>query len=1118
VQLTALHSRQSNNCHAASLLRVVVFAIIYILGLSGLTWAQSQVVWNFLGPAAARDRVIGLAADPQNDNVIYLAAPGGGVWRTDNAGQMWTPRMDAILSGQICSIAADPQSSDIVYAGTGDDQNPRPAQTVVRSTDGGRSWTFAARFTNQPVCALAIDPSNSAHVFAGSSEGLFASTDHGVNWSEILAASVTSVAVDTHGTVYAGTISNETSVTREKLLTRSSDGGHTWTNVALPANSNVPGAQTTWVSVIAARGSVAVAVAYSATTLPPNVDFYRTVDDGITWSNAFGLVPGRPPIQLLSDPVSGNLYLAATRALLSTNGGSNWQTFSTATSAFHTAVLTGGTLLLGGENGLEAVTNGQSDTTRILSQLPIGRFLGVSVDSASRVWGAGQAGLFGFFSTSSFADRPVPEVGPVGRVAAAGSTNIFASGNPQIYGTGDLFNHVSARNVFPDTELRAPYPPLIQDPFITATAYTAGSRFYRTMNGGNIWSMVSSIDPDPSHVVTALAISPIARFLMYAATVCLPEVAVTPCSPTSQIWRSQNGGTSWTQLSPVNGLVNHLAVDPRNPGILYAAIGGFPGGPSLTAGSIPGDLLQSTNSGTSWTSVRSNLPRVPINTIVIDPTAQPGIFTQPSPKLFVGTDAGVFVTFNGGLQWTDMSGSVARSLPPARITDLFLEQPTGNLFAATYGRGLYSTPTSGLAPTVAVGSFSLDVTAPQGSTVTTGLPLTNLSTTATFAWHMTPFENWIILPESDGTLAANVSAQVPIRVSAAGLHAGTYIGHLQIVSGSYVQNVQIRLRVTASAAQITIVAGNGSRGAPGAGLPLQVRLTDASQRPLPGATVVFAVTSGGGSVSVRNSITNESGIATTMLTLPRTPGIVQVTATSGSLSATFTDTAVLGPVLLSDSVVDGVTFNPYTPFGPGGVLSISGQNLADANASALSSLPTMLLTTRVFINGPTGDVALPLFSVSPGQVRAYLPLETVPGVYSLRVETATIRSNEVQITVASFAPGIFTVRGTGTGRGIFLKPDGTMVSSANPADRGSTVSFYAAGLGAVTSQGRTVRNPRVFFDNYSADVISSGLASGLPGRYLVTVRLPAQLSPAANVSVSLTIGGFSSNRVTISVR
>jgi uncharacterized protein (TIGR03437 family) len=236
------------------------------------------------------------------------------------------------------------------------------------------------------------------------------------------------------------------------------------------------------------------------------------------------------------------------------------------------------------------------------------------------------------------------------------------------------------------------------------------------------------------------------------------------------------------------------------------------------------------------------------------------------------------------------------------------------------------------------------------------------------------------------------------------------------------------------------------------------------------------------------------------------------------MSVTFTDTAVSAPALTSTSAIDGITLNPYSSLAPGSIAAISGQNLAVANANAGgATLPTILQTSQVFVTLSSGDLALQLFSVTPALIQALLPPTIATGTYPLRVEVGGIRSNTIYLTIAAFDPGIFTVSNSGKGRGIFMKSDGSMVSNANPADRGSTISFYAAGLGPVNTQNRTVKTPQVYFDLYSATVVSSVLAV-IPGRYLVTVRVPAQLSPSNSISVSLAIGGFSSNRVTIPVR
>lgn len=1095
--------------------------------------AQSQVSWNFAGPPAGTPaRIRALGVDPRSDSVLYLAAPGGGIWKTEDGGGTWISKIDSATSLQVCSLALDPRFPDVLYLGTGDDQSPRPAQGVARSADGGRSWNFGARFTDQPVCTLAVDPSNSDRVFAGSAEGLFLSSNAGASWNKVLDSPVTSVAFDGQGGIYAGMLAEDAPGLREHILARSSDGGRTWTNLILPPNPNTIGAQTNWVSVGAAAGAVSLIVSYQRQSPPSQLDFYRSIDAGNTWSNTFGIGQARPPVALLADPATGSLYVTANTLLNSADQGTSWSTVSTITGEFHTGVFTGGMLLLAGEKGVEPVVLVQGSPTRVINQLPVGQYLRVSFDSVSGIWGAGPAGLVGLFPRSRF-ETGVPGIGAVGNVGATagGVSNIFAVGNSEILTSTDGGASFSSRSVIASGELRAPFPPLVLDPLNSSTAYVAGRRLYRTTNSGAAWTALAVVDPDPTRVVIALTTAQGFRSVMYAATACLPEVALVSCPATSLVWRSGNGGDSWVQISVVLGLINRLAVDPRQGNTVYAAIGAFPAGPSISAGFAPGDLLRSTNGGAAWFSIRGNLPQVPVNAIVIDPGSLPVQLNQPARTLYVGTDAGVFVSFNAGLQWTDISGSLIQSLPPSPVTDLSLRG--GTLLAATFGRGIYSTSTAGFGPGVIVNQLSKEVTLMQGTTVTTGVPLTNVSMSTTFAWHLSTLDSWIGVPEPNGNLRPNASAQVAIRISAANLQAGEYRGRLQLVSGAFVQNILVEARVTAAPAYMTIVSGNNATGAAGAALPpLQVMISDANQLPLPGVSVSFAITTGGGFLSARTVRTNLAGLASTVLTLPPKPGTVQMIASSGELSVAFTATAIPAPTLLSDSVVDGVTLNSYTSLGPGSIISISGQNLAEASAVAgPSSLPTLLLSTRVLIATPEGDAWLPLFSVSPLQIKALLPAGLPPGVYKLHVEVAFGRSNDVQISIAAFDPGILTRNQSGKGPGIFIKEDDSLVTAANAAERGSTVTFYAAGLGAVDPPveagrpgavteplNRTVGTPRVVFDIYQAEVIYSGLAPGIAGRYQVSVRVPPLVSPATNVSVSLTIGGFASNRVTIPVR
>jgi uncharacterized protein (TIGR03437 family) len=359
-----------------------------------------------------------------------------------------------------------------------------------------------------------------------------------------------------------------------------------------------------------------------------------------------------------------------------------------------------------------------------------------------------------------------------------------------------------------------------------------------------------------------------------------------------------------------------------------------------------------------------------------------------------------------------------------------------------------------------------------------------------------------------------------------------YVGRIQLTSAFGTQNITVSELVTPTPAQLVIKDGNDGKGLPGDSLPpLQVAVFDDAGNPLSGVPVTFTFAAGAGTLNDREVTTNASGVASVVLTLPSKPGTVQIIASVDTLSVTFTETALAAPIFTTDSVFDAVTFNANTSFGPGSILAILGQNLATTTALAPGALPISLASTQVLLTTPSGDVALPLFAVSPTQITALLPLDATPGRYHLHVSVDSIRSDDIEIAIAGFDPGIFTANGSGRGPGIFLKDNGSIVSASNPADRGSRVSFYAAGLGAVTPSipagavaaaseplNRTVQLPRVFFDRFGATVLYSGLAPCQAGRYLVTVQVPASVSPATNVSVSLTMGGFTSNRVTIPVR
>lgn len=152
-------------------------------------------------------------------------------------------------------------------------------------------------------------------------------------------------------------------------------------------------------------------------------------------------------------------------------------------------------------------------------------------------------------------------------------------------------------------------------------------------------------------------------------------------STNGRLWASQDGGRNWSQFMFGDaGTVEAFYVDPANPRLALAAIGGRPAD-SLSQAGAP-HIVRTFNGGAFWDDLTANLPDVAAHGVTVD---------FGTGAVYAATDRGVFLSFQnltGGAQpasWIAITGD----LPAAAAMDVRLGASGNHLYVALDGYGVY---------------------------------------------------------------------------------------------------------------------------------------------------------------------------------------------------------------------------------------------------------------------------------------------------------------------------------------------------------------------------------------------------------------------------------------------
>ena len=683
--------------------------------------------WTAIGPASLNEfgernsgRIAGLAADPTIANTLYLAAAGGGVWKSTDGGTTWAALTDTQQTLAMGAIAVAPSNGSILYAGTGEANNSADSQYgrgILTSTTSGGGWTlntgpagiFSTNFLT--TSKIAVHPTDPMTAYAAmgnvgdnaafhTGTGIYKTTNGGVDWANVTLAngkdnanSWSDVVIDpnTPATVYAaiGTFySNATTGVYKSI-----DSGATWNLLtAFPHGSGTPGrisiaiskanSQVVYVSVenVSTGGVLAVDRSDNGGTSITNVTPANYMG-GQGWYDQAVIVDPANAAHVFVTGAAG-----AGSMLFSFNSGATWTAMSGGTGAVphadHHALTfdASGNLIDGDDGGIFRLATASLPTvtwTDLNANINTIQFQGIAIHPTDSTIACGGSQDNG--TEKMIGGNPVWVVtdggdGGLVRFSQQNPTHVYRDSPVASFGPANFFRiSTNTCNTWTSatTGLNGAidnanfYPPFTVDPTNGDHALFGSDHIYETTNFAGNWTALNRTGFS-GNPIDAIAIAPSdPNNTFYTANGGF-------FAASSQILVTTNHAGTWTagNLPSGNGRVANIIVDTHTASTAYAVVSTF---------NANGHVFKTINTGTTWTAigtVGAGLPDLPTWTIRQDP--------RNAKTLWVGNDIGVYQTTNGGTTWSRYGAG----LPNVQVLDLDLNK-MGILGAGTHGRGMW---------------------------------------------------------------------------------------------------------------------------------------------------------------------------------------------------------------------------------------------------------------------------------------------------------------------------------------------------------------------------------------------------------------------------------------------
>jgi uncharacterized repeat protein (TIGR01451 family) len=690
-----------------------------------------------------------LAVAPSNDNVVYAGTGegalsgdsyfGNGILKSTDGGASWSHVSGDYFRGVATSrLVVDPADANHLWVaiarGRGGSRRTSPpdhsAYGIWESKNGGVAWTLLMGAPSGSFGATDFerDPLNGDLYASFWSDAMYKSTNGGTSWAKIMngvpgdgyhaqnatrfSIAVAHAARQQNATLYMGTDWIDAQGYHYSRVFKSTNGGASW--AILPGGApnnpdnvegycgNSTGSQCTYDNVIEVDPTNPdIVYAGGMFNYPLGTGgIYRSDDGGQTWRDLG--YDQHPDFHALAfDPKNSDHILMG-------NDGGVWY-------SAHRGGRIGANKPLSDvdwENlngtvdpttaGVTARTGLQIGQLTSIANVPqiAGRYWAGTQDNGTIRKSTASATWFDMYSGDGGQVLVDPTVDQTCQYADQGNTftkSCYVYGtyyNIQPYRATDggayFFNRSYIRTGINLNDRSTFYIPWVMNKENPNQLFLGTQRVYRTDNARTpeatdvLWKPISGdltlgcLGPAPNG----------GRSCTLSAIGIGGGGAIYTGSEDGSVWMSPNAKTSdnptWKKLNTSGTKlperpVTQFAVDRSNYRIAYIAYAGF----NAATPTKPGHLFKTTNGGNSWTDISGgadptkSLPDSPVNSVVLDPS-------YPN-TLYVGTDVGAFVTYNGGSTWT----TLGTGFPIVSVWQLDLNPSTASrvLMAGTHGRG-----------------------------------------------------------------------------------------------------------------------------------------------------------------------------------------------------------------------------------------------------------------------------------------------------------------------------------------------------------------------------------------------------------------------------------------------